>query len=788
MNTSSRSRESINKRRAPKNQENDSRLARLARTLTGALQGARARLPGAYSVHEKLGSVIPIVKSTGRKLWKNVPDKSLINEILILQLFFAFVVGGLAIVGLWLTSTWAIENNLKKWGERWITELDDLAAPLYSGADEETFVRIESYIDSFPEISLVRFYSPDGLIVFSVFSAPEAEAVARLNQQDLNELAADQGSDELSFMESSANDLALIRISKPVWAESFTEDGLLGLDLNDEQDTEVELLGFVELGLDFTVYAAQLTRNVVFSGLLFFSILILLTAATGILIRRALKPLAKLQEPLRELAEGRTDFSIETSGHREIVAITDALNKTVSSLNERDKKLWQLANHDNLTGLINRHKFSEILVTEIESIGKHNFESALLFVDLDQFKYVNDTLGHAAGDRLLKRAAAILKNGIRKDDVISRFGGDEFTILLSDINEAEARAICTGLMQDMQEHHFHEDNQSFSIRCSIGISIIDSGALSPAEVLARADMACHDAKSRGRNRFELYRASGAEMQQMTADMGWSQHIQKALNEDLFVLQYQPIVCTANGKPTHYEVLLRMRADGNQLVPPAAFLPAASRFGMMTAVDQWVIRNAIRELATYRNSDDQLTLTVNISGNIFEDSDLLGCIEENLTKNNLPADSLVLEITEQVAVRNISTAADQIAQLSKLGCRFAIDDFGAGYSSYTYLKSLPVHYIKIDGSFIKTLKDDVVDQTIVHSISQIARATNKQTIAEHVPDIETFQLLGELGIDYAQGYFIGEPKDHPTCAPVAIPLASARKKKTKAKRKATKLVS
>jgi diguanylate cyclase (GGDEF)-like protein len=791
---STRSRQFINKRRAQASRENGPVLTQYIQKLALRLQQARSRLRETSQFKQKFSSVVPAVKSTGRKLWRNVPDKSLINEILILQLFFAFVVGGLAIVGLWLTSTWAIEDNLKKWGERWISELDDLAAPLYSEADAETFVRIENYIDSFPEISFVRFYAPDGRIIFSDFRVPETADIAELNQAALNGLASDHGSEELSMMESADNDLALIRISKPVWAESFSEDGFLGRDLNDEQNTEVELLGFVELGLNFTAYASQLTRNILFSSLLFFSILVLLTAATGILIRRALKPLAKLQDPLRELAEGKTDFSIETSGHREIMAITDALNKTVSSLNERDKKLWQLANHDNLTGLVNRHKFSEILVDEIAAIKKHKTESALLFVDLDQFKYVNDTLGHAAGDRLLKRAAEILKNGIRKNDVVSRFGGDEFTILLSDINESEARTICDSLMQDMQEHHFHEDGKAFSIRCSIGIAIIDSGDLSPAEVLARADMACHDAKSRGRNRFELYRASGAEMEQMTADMGWSQHIQKALKEDLFVIQYQPIVCTANGKPTHYEVLLRMRADSGQLIPPAAFLPAASRFGMMTEVDQWVIRNAIRELATHRGTDEDLTLTLNISGNIFEDSDLYGCIEENLIKNNLPAESLVLEITEQVAVRNISTAADQIAQLSKLGCRFAIDDFGAGYSSYTYLKSLPVHYIKIDGSFIKTLKDDLVDQMIVHSISQIAKATNKMTIAEHVPDIETFQLLGELGIDYAQGYFIGEPKDHPTCEPVAVPLAAARKKKAKtkakakSKRKTVKLVS
>jgi EAL domain-containing protein (putative c-di-GMP-specific phosphodiesterase class I) len=248
-----------------------------------------------------------------------------------------------------------------------------------------------------------------------------------------------------------------------------------------------------------------------------------------------------------------------------------------------------------------------------------------------------------------------------------------------------------------------------------------------------------------------------------------------LNDDLFIIHYQPIVSIKTGKPTHYEVLLRMHAEDNTLVPPAAFLPAASRFGMMTAVDQWVIRNATRELARHRDKDPDLTFTLNISGNIFEDADLLGCIEESLTDNQLPPESLVLEITEQVAVRNIATAANQIAQISKLGCRFAIDDFGAGYSSYTYLKRLPVHYIKIDGSFIKTLANDLVDQTIVSSISQIARTTDKKTIAEHVPDAETFQLLRELGIDYAQGYFIGKPSDQPTCRPITVPRNSARKK-------------
>jgi diguanylate cyclase (GGDEF)-like protein len=522
-----------------------------------------------------------------------------------------------------------------------------------------------------------------------------------------------------------------------------------------------------------------LSRNIVIGSLLGIAFLIILTPVSGIFFRRALKPLSELQDPLKELAKGKTDFSVRTSGHREIVAIADALNTTVSSLNERDKKLWQLANNDSLTGLMNRHKFSEMLIEEIEKVARNNFKSALLFVDLDQFKYVNDTLGHAAGDRLLKQAGEQLKNGIRKKDVVSRFGGDEFTILLSDVKQKDVKAICASLVQDMRDYHFHEDGHTFNIPCSIGVAMIDSNTVSPAELLAHADMACHEAKSRGRNRFEFYQTSGAEMKQMTADVGWSQQIQKALKQDLFVIHYQPIVDVRTGRPTHYEVLLRMRTGPKQLVPPAAFLPAASRFGLMTDVDQWVIRNAMQALAKFRAAGQDLTFTLNISGNIFEDADLYGCIEENLKVCHLPPESIILEITEQVAVRNIATAADQIAEISKLGCKFAIDDFGAGYSSYTYLKSLPVDYIKIDGSFIKNLATDLVDKTIVSSISQIAQATNKKTIAEHVPNAATFKVLHELEVDFAQGYYVGKPAARPSPRSIPVPITSPRPRQRKA---------
>ena len=781
MSTSSRSREYLSQLRRRTAWPASTHLYRAARPILTHIRNAGSTIAGRLRVAER----IAILREAGAKGSKRIkelwPGRSLIGEILVLQLCFALFVGTLAIVGLWWTSTWAIEDNLKKWGERWISELDDLGVPLYTTQNEDKYLRIENYINSFPEISFVRYYSPVGEIIFEDFPLQENMQISMLQPDYLDSLATEPVSDKAFLLESELNQSQLVRISKPIWTESYLDDGLLELDLygNQEQEVRAELVGFVELGLNFSTYQAQLSRNIVIGSLIGFAFLMFLTSVSGIFFRRALKPLSQLQHPLKELAKGKTDFSVKTSGHREIVAIADALNTTVSSLNERDKKLWQLANHDSLTGLMNRHQFSEMLVEEIDKVARKKIKSALLFVDLDQFKYVNDTLGHAAGDRLLKQAAEHLKNGIRKRDIVSRFGGDEFTILLSDVKQKDVKAVCATLVQDMRDYHFHEDGQTFNIPCSIGVAMFSSRNISPAELLAQADMACHEAKSRGRNRFEFYKASGAEMKQMTADIGWSQQIQKALKEDLFVIHYQPIVDVHTGRPTHFEVLLRMRTGQKRLVPPAAFLPAASRFGLMTEVDQWVIRNAMQALAKFRVTEKNLTFTLNISGNIFEDADLYGCIEENLRAFRLPPESIVLEITEQVAVRNIVTAADQISEISKLGCKFAIDDFGAGYSSYTYLKSLPVDYIKIDGSFIKNLATDRVDKTIVRSISQIARVTAKKTIAEHVADAATFKVLAELGIDFAQGYYVGRPAAKPSNRSTPVPLATAQRRKRKA---------
>ena len=704
--------------------------------------------------------------------------RSLVGDILILQFASALLVGLLAVWGLWWTSSWVIENNLNKWAEQWISELDDLGMPLYVEGNDDKFVRIESYVSSFPEISFVRYYSQSGEVIFADDTREVSSDIPALDESELTLLAA-QSAEDPYIVESSGGDTSTARITKPIWKESMTSGGLLDYDPTAEQLVESELLGFVELGLDFGDYQTQLTRNIITGSLASVAVLLLLALAGWFLFRRALRPLNELQEPLAKLAKGRTNFSVRPSGHREIVAIANALNTTVTALHERDRKLHRLANHDVLTGLVNRHRFSEVLIEELEVYAVKRRQSALLLIDLDQFKYINDTLGHAAGDRLLVQAAKRLESAVRKNDIVSRFGGDEFTILLTDVTRKEVEPICKALVQDMRDHRFVEDGHSFSIPCSIGVTMVTSDRFSPAELLAQADMACHDAKARGRNRYDFYETSSQDKAQMATDMGWSQRIQQSLEDDALVLHYQPIVDVRSGEPTHYEVLLRMPDGNGDLVLPDAFMPAANRFGLMLEIDQWVIRTALSRLAGYRDRYGDVCFTLNVSGNIFEDMTLVEYIREHLTANELPPEALILEITEQVAVRNMISASEQMSELIDLGCKFAIDDFGAGYSSFSYLKSLPVDYIKIDGAFIRNVSSDEVDQTIVKSICEVAKSVGKRTVAEYVQDAVTLDLLGDLGVDYAQGFYIGKPSSRLRREAITVSISSARRRRKKA---------
>jgi diguanylate cyclase (GGDEF)-like protein len=686
--------------------------------------------------------------------------RSMVGDILIMQLVFTCFLGLLAIGGLWMISQAVIQDNLQRWAYAWITELEDLGAPLYKSEDNERFLRIENYIANFPEITLVRYYTPDGTILFSdtSMSAPEKGNLPRLSDDQLDRLRATTDTDKPYLLDTSMEHQSLFQVSAPVLIESMTPGDLLNLDFESTPVDEVELIGYVELGLDFSRYQDRLVYGITL-GSIVLAVALLLLALTGrYLLKRAFKPLSDLEIPLARLAAGETEVKVRSTRHKEIKAINSALQTTICALNERDKVLRRLADYDELTGLPNRRYFTQGLEDEITWVRRCGKTSALLFIDLDQFKYINDTLGHVAGDRVLIQSAGCLQGNLRKNDLIARFGGDEFTIVLKDINKEDAVQLVENLMRIIRDTHFVEDGQPLNVLCSIGVTMIDSGRFTPDELFSQADFACHEAKALGRNRYHCYELSGWEQHQMSADIGWSQKIKNALKDNSLLLHYQPIIHLNSGLPTMYEVLVRMRDENNKIIPPAAFLPAASRFGLMVDIDRLVIRNAMEALARFRKQGHDIKFTLNLSGYVFNDANLVDFIRENLEKNGLDPSMVIFEVTEQVAVQNLEQACGLIQEIMALGCRFALDDFGTGFSSFNYLKHIPVDYIKIDGSFITNMAKDQVDQAMVKSIIQIANAIGKQTIAEYVEDGETLSMLQELGVDYAQGFHIGEPAE------------------------------
>jgi diguanylate cyclase (GGDEF)-like protein len=681
---------------------------------------------------------------------------SLIGEILALQLVVAVVVGSVAFAGLWWASSLVVRDQMRDWGAQWLDNLDELGAPLYLSGDEK-YASIDSYVDQFAEILFVRYYSDTGEPTVTRINNGgdvDVEVASPVGRDRLEEVAHRAAATERYLIDTSFGTGPLVRIVKPVVAKSVSADGLLGFD-PDTTEVEETLLGYVELGLDFSGERAYLSRGTLTAVSIGIAVLVLLTTASWLIYRRALRPLSALQDPLARLARGNADFSVVTSGHREIVAIADAMNATTRALDERKQRLNRLEGRDQLTALPNRSAFHDLLEREIDSAEESGRSDALLFLDLDQFKYLNDSCGHAVGDRLLKLAAERLQKSARPQDVVARFGGDEYVMLLRGVTEEAATEICAGLVGRIKEETFREGSLSFNMRCSIGAVMIRGDEVRSAQLLRRAEQACRQAKSNGRNQFCFWSVSSKEIAEMKADAVWSQKIQAALKRDSFVLFYQPIVDVRTGRTTHHEVLVRMLVDG-RIVAPGMFLPAAARLGLVVDIDRWVIRQSLRRLAELRAMRGDMRFTLNVSGSTFDRAEFFTEIETELEATGVPFDAIVIEITEQIAMRDIAAAAERMSALSERGCRFAIDDFGSGYCSYSYLKDLPVAFVKIDGRFIAHLADDTVDRAIVGAIAGVATAANCQTIAEHVEDYETLRLLEGLGVTYAQGFGLGRP--------------------------------
>jgi diguanylate cyclase (GGDEF)-like protein/PAS domain S-box-containing protein len=431
----------------------------------------------------------------------------------------------------------------------------------------------------------------------------------------------------------------------------------------------------------------------------------------------------------------------------------------VSESRELNRRLSYHASHDILTGLVNRPEFEARLERALKSAKARETSYALCYLDLDQFKMVNDSCGHNAGDALLGQLGALLKSKIRWRDTLARLGGDEFGLLLESCSMDEAMKAAEGLKVAIQEHKFNWDDRSFRLGVSIGVVPITPETQDVASLISAGDSACQAAKAAGRNRIYSYQENDLDLMRRRREMQWAARITSALEEsrfELFRMPIQPLQAEEFG--AHYEILLRMRDEQGALVSPDLFIAAAERYGITPRIDRWVVETAFRWLVSDTDERERLALcSINLSGQSLVDDDFLPFVVRQFQRSGLDPTKICFEITETSAIASYAQASRFINALKELGCRFALDDFGTGLSSFGYLKHFPVDYLKIDGSFVKEILHDPIDREMVRSINEIGHLTGKKTIAEYAANTEIITMLKGMGVDYAQGYGISEPK-------------------------------
>ena len=705
-----------------------------------------------------------------RIFWR-VGEHSLVRRLLALLMVGSIATYLIVNVGLWWTASNLIEDNLEKQAGRWLAEIDELGTPPHASSSGEHGANIEERIRHFPEIAFIRYYDASGKKVLGEFGDRHGAEIPSLSPEQIAQLAQAKDSEKNYLIDRSILSGGYLRFITPIRVRSIRSDGLLNFSLENEKPENVKIIGYLDLSIDSAYYKEQLVRSMA-SGSLIIAVLLLLGLFVGSrIIRRALAPLTALQVPLARLARGETDVNVERARDVEIAVISDALNATISAITQRDEALKKMAESDPLTGLVNRSAFVRALEDEIENVTANGAESAVYFIDLDKFKEINDTYGHAAGDKLLIRVAELLKSQVSEKDLVSRLGGDEFTVLASNITRENALELASLFNKALREARVTEGEQTFSVNCSIGVSMIGPGKQTADEILSNADAACFAAKSQGRNCFHMYQRRGDSRTEVAVDTGWFKRIQEAIRPDQFLLGYQPILDNTDPGRECYEVLLRLPGPNGEMALPSIFLPVAQRFGLMADIDRWVIVHALKTLANFRASGREVIFSINLSGQSLEEMSFLQLIKDQIALNHLPPGCVIFEITEQSALRHMENARRLIQGLRAHGCRFALDDFGSGFSSFAYLKNLPVDFIKIDGSFVSNMAQSAIDETMVHSIIDIARSLGIKTIAEFVPDEKTIAMLRKSGVDCLQGYYVGVPSEK---LPVSLRVVSSEK--------------
>jgi len=458
------------------------------------------------------------------------------------------------------------------------------------------------------------------------------------------------------------------------------------------------------------------------------------------------------------------EFAIEDSAapiHRasgEIIGAVLIFHDVTDHRQLQNKIMFQ-SSHDELTGLINRSEFDAQLKQLLVEVKELQKDHALCYMDLDQFKLVNDTCGHAAGDELLRQLSVLFQHQVSKNDTLSRLGGDEFGLLLRDCSLDDAQTIAHLFLAIVEEFRFRWQEKTFKIGVSIGLVPITATSETSESVLQTADTACNAAKETGRNRIYMLHEQDDDFSRRHGEKQWYNRIHQAIEQDQFVLYAQQIqaITTRSDDKLHFEILLRLQGESGEIIPPGAFMPAAERYHLATRIDRWVVTHTLRWLEIHPKIIDRLGLcAINLSGQSLSDPSFYSFVLEQLKQAHIPVDKICFELTETAAVANLVNAIDFMTKLRSLGCNFALDDFGSGMSSFGYLKSLPVDILKIDGLFVRDIVDDPVDLALVRSINEIAHLLGKKTVAEYVENEAILETLKSLGVDYGQGYGISLP--------------------------------
>jgi len=469
------------------------------------------------------------------------------------------------------------------------------------------------------------------------------------------------------------------------------------------------------------------------------------------------------QEVLGRCKDGRL-FPMSIRLGKAVIEGDKLYTALVSDISERKvmiERLTQLAERDSLTGLYNRHFLMDELDRIVDRSSRGEKQNvALLYIDLDHFKFVNDTLGHIAGDNVLREVATILEKRARGTDLVTRLGGDEFAVLLYDVDELQAKSTASAYRKQLAEYTFKYEGKTVDIGCSIGIVMNDEYISKKEQLLSQADLACHLAKQGGRNSVRLYASEDRhDVNLPSADSGWSQRIKRAIDNDEFYQHIQPIVNVITGETLSNEVLLRLKDNENEFIMPSGFLPAAERFGLSVELDQWVIKNSFK-LLSEQSGPGFAGYSINLLPQTIESKATLPFIEKQLSVFDVNPHDVVFEVAESSAINSQVQSVAFLKALHALGFKTLLDDFGAGYASFAYMKDFPVDYVKFGHSFVQDLGNDRVKAAIVRAMNEVAHALGKKTIAGHVEDARTLAVLRKIGIDYCQGFYTGRPVEVP----------------------------